>query len=145
MTAGIGIAIDAAIGTELINNESQNAAIIILFNDSIPMVFREGIPLIKYTVNHYLYLFNDKIQGSILKVTFQEIETDPAYYQVESFIGITVLWLNTYFGLNISEPLYFRDSRSQKFIFELQNSSTQNSQKAGLHQDENNKHSRSEN
>lgn len=121
MTGGIGIAIDAVIGTELINNESQNSSVKILFNDSIPEVFREGIPLIENTVNHYLYLFNKKIHGNILQVTFQEIETDPAYYQVESFIGLTILWLNTYFGLYIPEPLYFRDPKSEKFIFELQN------------------------
>ncbi|WP_129020209.1 hypothetical protein [Edaphocola flava] len=121
MRDGIGIAIDATINIEIIHkDESDNVPISILFNDNIPKTFKESIPLIESTINHYLHLFNSQIQNSILQVTFEEIETNPAHYQVESFIGLTVMLLNEYFSINIPEPIYTRNPSIGKFVFELQ-------------------------
>lgn len=98
--------------------EQVDKNIFVAFSDQIPALFREGVAYIKQAIIDYRDQFSAQSDGLII-FNFQNIESNPAHYLVESFYGATISIINEHFGLNIKTPDFMYDTSLHKIVFDL--------------------------
>ncbi len=117
--AGVGLYIFIDIETQIISNAEANdknvPAFQIKFSDTIPDLLKVGVEYMDRTLDKHSDVIPSDGNSYILNVT--AIETNPAHYQLELFIGATIMWLNNLFSLQIDLPTYHRNRDKGCFEF----------------------------
>ena len=116
---GVFLCIDMVATTHPNPTQKEYIDIVVDLNKTIPPAYKDGIHFIVEAINHYYPHIKSVTQSNTLSLQLNQIETSLAHYQVESFLGATVLWIQQYFKIDIPDAKYRYDGNERKFIFEL--------------------------